>query len=87
MPTKRELERMLAEGEFEEDDDDDDQVSLTLPSGHSFTGSYRRARKVAAAHGMKLEPDPEPEPDDKTAGKGGKVTPAHFGGTRTRRSS
>lgn len=81
MPSKRELERMIAEGEYDDDDDESDEVSLTLPGGHSFTGSYRRAKKVAAAHGMKLEPDPAPEGDPKDKSDP-KVRPAHFGGPR-----
>ena len=66
---RAELEAKLAADDDE--DDESDEVSISLPNGTGFTGSYRRAKEVAAAHGLKLRPDPKPEGDGK--GEGGQV--------------
>lgn len=60
---RAELEARLAEDDA--DDDESDEVSVSFPDGHSFTGSYRRAKEVAAARGFKLRPDPPAEGDPK----------------------
>jgi hypothetical protein len=76
-PERRaELEAELAADDS--DDDDGDEVEI----GHgdkSFRGSYRRARGVARAWGIKLDPDPAPDPEAKPAKGGDKVTQARFG--------
>ena len=63
---RAELEAELAE--LDADDDDSDEVTITHGS-QSFTGSFRRAKTVAAAWGIKLFEDP---PEDKTPAKSGK---------------
>lgn len=65
---RKRMEDALAEDDAQ--DDEDDEVSLTFPDGHSFTGSYRRAKAVAEARGFKLSPDPKPEGDGKTGSSG-----------------
>jgi hypothetical protein len=75
---RAELEARLADDDA---DDDSDDVSVTFPDGFSFSGTFRRAQEVAAAHGFKLKPDPKPEGDaskGKSAGKGGTVTQGRF---------
>lgn len=56
------LEKQLADDD--DADDESDEVSLTFPDGHSFSGSYRRAKEVAAARGFKLKADPKPDADE-----------------------
>lgn len=74
---RAELEARLADDDA--DDDENDEVSLTFPDGHSFTGSYRRAKDVAAARGFKLKADPPADDDGKGKGKtGGTVTKGRF---------
>jgi hypothetical protein len=74
---RADLEARLA---ADDEDDDSDDVSVTFPDGFSFSGTFRRAQEVAAAHGFKLKADPKPadEPKGKSAGKGGTVTQGRF---------
>jgi hypothetical protein len=79
---RADLEARLA---ADDEDDDSDDVSVTFPDGFSFSGTFRRAQEVAAAHGFKLKPDPKPAddaPKGKSAGKGGNVTQGRFSGRR-----
>ena len=71
---RAELEARLA---ADDDDDDDDQVTISH-GDQSFTGSFRRAREVAGAWGMKLKADPPPDKPDKPE----KDTAARFAGRR-----
>ena len=84
MPTKKQLEEMLANGEFDPDDDDNDEVEYGFGDGSYVRGSYRRVSEAAAARGHKLRADPPAEPKD---GEKTNVRPAHFGGTRAKRTS
>jgi len=78
---RAELEARLAA----DDDDDDEEYEIGFPDGGYVRGRHSRIAKIAAARGIKLEPDPEPEEgDDKAKGN---VRPAHFGGTRAKRTS
>ena len=65
-------ERAELEARLAADDDagDDDPVEISH-DGKTFKGSFRRARGVARAWGLKLEadPDPDPGPDDSDPGK------------------
>ena len=67
---RADLEARLA---ADDEGDDDDEVEI----GHgdkTFRGSYRRARGVAAAWGIKLEADPpadKADPKDKDKGDAG----------------
>jgi hypothetical protein len=65
-------ERAELEARLAADDDagDDDPVEISH-DGKTFKGSFRRARGVARAWGLKLEadPDPDPGPDDDGPGK------------------
>lgn len=68
MPRMTKEERAELEARLAADDDDDDDDQVTISHGDkSFTGSYRRARDVAGAWGMKLKADPPADADDKPA--------------------
>ena len=75
---RAELEARLA---ADDDADDDDEVEI----GHgdkTFRGSYRRARGVAAAWGIKLEADPPAEPKTDPKGSKGDEGGTRFAGRR-----
>lgn len=74
-------ERAELEAQLAADDDADDDDEVTISHGDkSFKGSYRRARGVAAAWGIKLAADP---PDDDDAdGKKAKPETTRFAGRR-----
>ena len=83
--TKEERDELEARLREDDEDDDSDDVSVTFPDGFSFSGTFRRAQEVAAAHGFKLKPDTKPEGDaakGKSAGKGGNVTQGRFSAGR-----
>ena len=81
--TKEERDELEARLREDDEDDDSDDVSVTFPDGFSFSGTFRRAQEVAAAHGFKLKPDPKPEGDPKkSASKGGNVTQGRFSAGR-----
>ena len=71
---RAELEAQLA---ADDDADDDDEVTISH-GDKTFKGSYRRARKVAGAWGIKLEADPPADDDDDKA----KPASTRFAGRR-----
>lgn len=75
---RAELEARLAE----DTDDDDDEVEIGLGDGKYFRGRASRAKQVAAAHGIKLEPDPPADPKDPKADPKVKDAGTRFGGRR-----
>lgn len=82
--TKEERAELEAKLAADDADDDDDEYELGFPDGGYVRGRHSRVSKIAAARGIKLDPDPEPEDDEKPKGK---VVPAHFGGQRSKRTS
>lgn len=64
---RAELEARLAEDDA---DDDDDEYELGFSDGSYVRGRHSRVRKIAAARGVKLDPDPPAGDGD---GKGGKT--------------
>ena len=78
---RRELEDELAA--LEAEDDDSDQVTVTRRGGDSFTGSWRRALKVAESWGVDLVPKAAPEGKGKPkSGDGDGDTVRRFSGRR-----
>lgn len=76
--TKEERAELEARLAADDDDDDDDEVTITH-GDNSFKGSFRRARKVAGAWGIKLEADPPAKDDD---AKDDKPSSTRFAGRR-----
>lgn len=65
------LEQQLADDDAAAQDDDD-EYELGFSDGSYVRGRHSRVSRVAAARGVKIEPDPDPPADD---GKGGKAAP------------
>ena len=61
---RAELERQLAEDDAEEDDD---EYELGFADGSYVRGRHSRVSKVAAARGVKVDPDPPAAGDGKDA--------------------
>ena len=77
---RAELEARLA---ADDDDEDDDEYELGFSDGSYVRGRHSRVSKIAAARGVKLEPDPEPAEGDEVATKRKQTAsrrPAHFRG-------
>lgn len=68
--TKAERAELEARLRADDDDDESDEVQVGFADGSHFRGSWKRAKGVAAARGVKLERDPEDDGQDDEDSKG-----------------